>query len=175
MNPTDGKNPNSGQWFVVQTKPANEGRAEKNLLNQGFETFLPMVETFRYRNGQMVRSVKPLFPGYLFSRFNLELHYYQVKWTRGVSKILGNGIQPLPVSDYVVETIKNRVREGNLVQLEDDWKEDDPVQIKSGPFKGLTGIFQRKMSERGRVRILLNLIGVDVPVVISKWQIQRVA
>jgi len=61
------------------------------------------------------------------------------------------------------------------VKLEEEWREGDPVRINSGPFKELIGIFQKKMSGNGRVRILLNLIGVDVPVQISRWQIKKVA
>ena len=63
----------------------------------------------------------------------------------------------------------------NLVKLDEGWKEGDPVQINSGPFKDLTGIFQKKMSDNGRVRILLNLIGVHVPVQIPQWQLKKVA
>lgn len=172
MNQVDRKNV---QWFVVQTKPASETRAEHNLQNQGIETFLPQYEAYQLCGGKLQRCIKPLFPSYLFSRFDLDLHYYQVKWTRGVNKILGNGIHPIPVSDHVVETIKNRIGKDNLVILDDEWKEGDPVRILSGPFKDLRGVFQRVMSEKGRVRILLNLIGVDIPVTIPKWQLQRIA
>ena len=41
--------------------------------------------------------------------------------------------------------------------------------------EGLGGIFYRKMSDSGRVKILLSLIGVDIPVQISQWQIKKVA
>jgi transcriptional antiterminator NusG len=54
-------------------------------------------------------------------------------------------------------------------------KEGDLVQITSGPFKDLTGIFQKKMSDNGRVRILLSLIGVEVPIQISRMQIKKAA
>lgn len=176
MNQTDQTDAiSSYRWFVIQTKPANEIRVEMNLSNQGIETFLPRYEEFQYCGGKMVQRVRPLFPNYLFVTLDLDLHYYKVKWTRGVNKILGNGFEPLPVSDRVVETIRSRTGEGNLVKLEDEWKEGDLVQISSGPFKDLTGVFQRKISEKGRVWILLNLIGVDVPVQISKWQIKKVA
>ncbi len=176
MNQTDPKNRiDLYRWFVIQTKPAGEIRVEKNLSNQGIETFLPRYETFWSCRGRMVQSIRPLFPNYLFARLDLDLHYYKVKWTRGVHKILGSGMEPLPVSDQVIEAIKSRTGAGHLVELEEEWKEGDPVQIASGPFKDLTGIFQRKMSEKGRVRILLNLIGVDVPVQISKWQLKKVA
>jgi transcription antitermination factor NusG len=54
-------------------------------------------------------------------------------------------------------------------------KEGDLVEITSGPFKDLTGIFQKKMSDSGRVRVLLSLIGVDVAVQLSQRQIKKAA
>ena len=100
---------------------------------------------------------------------------YKVKWTRGVSKLLGFGDGPVPISEKVIQTIKERVGKDNLVKLEEELKEGDVVQITSGPFKEFNGIFQKKISDNGRVRILLNLIGVDVPVQIDRWQIRKAA
>jgi transcription elongation factor/antiterminator RfaH len=175
MNEHNDLNEISRLWYVVQTKPGNEHRVETNLFNQEIEVFLPLLETFHYSNGKMVQKIKPLFPNYLFAKFDINLHYYKVKWTRGVNKILGNGDGPTPISGKVVETIKEQTGKDNLVKLEEEWKEGDPVRINSGPFKDLVGVFQKKMSDNGRVRILLNLIGVDVPVQISRWQIKKVA
>ena len=162
-------------WYVVQTKPANEERVKGNLLNQEIEAFLPFLGTYQYSNGNMVQRIKPLFPNYLFARLDLMAHYYKVKYTRGVSKILGNGEGPTPISESVIGTIKDRIGEDNLVKLEDDLQEGDLVQVTSGPLKDLVGVFQTRMSAKGRVKILLSLIGVDVPVQLSKWQIKRVA
>jgi transcription elongation factor/antiterminator RfaH len=163
------------QWYVIQTKPGDERRVEGNLVNQEIEDFLPLFEAHHYVNGKMVPRIKPLFPNYLFARLNLKEDYNRVKWTRGVSKILGTREGPVPISEKVVRAIRERVGEDKLVRLEEEWREGDEVQIVSGPFKELVGIFQKKMSERGRVRILLNLIGVDVPVQISRFQIKRIA
>ena len=162
-------------WYVVQTKPANEDRVKGNLLNQEIEPFLPLLGTNQYSNAKVIERIKPLFPNYLFARMDLGLHYYKVKYTRGVSKILGNGEGPIPISDKVILTIRDRMGEDNLVKLEDEFKDGDVVEVTSGPFKDLRGVFQKKMSGKGRVKILLSLIGVDVPVQISRWQIKKVA
>jgi transcriptional antiterminator RfaH len=175
MNPSNSSNPINFLWYVIQTKPGNEHRVETNLLNQGIETFLPLIEAYQWKRGKMVQTIKPFFPNYLFSRFNLRLHYYKVKWTRGVSKVLGAGNEPVPISEKVIQLIKERMGNGNIVELEDELKEGDFIQISSGPFRDLTGIFQKKMSGSGRVRVLLSLIGVDVAVQLSRWQIKRAA
>jgi transcription elongation factor/antiterminator RfaH len=162
-------------WYVIQTKPGDEGRVKTNLLKQEIETFLPLLETYQYCAGKMVQKIKPLFTNYLFARLDLDLHYYKVKWTRGVNKILGNGKEPVPLSEEVIQAIKERSGKDNLVKLEDEVKGGDLVQVTSGPLKNLRGVFQKMMSGKGRVKILLSLIGVDVPVQMSKWQIKKVA
>lgn len=165
----------SRSWYVIQTKPGNEHRVEMNLFHQEIEVFLPLLETFQYSQAKVLQKIKPLFSNYLFAKLDIDAHYYKVKWTRGVNKILGSGVEPVPVSEKVIQTIRERTGKGNLVKMEEEWREGDPVRINSGPFKELIGVFQRKMSDSGRVRILLNLIGVDVPVQISRWQIKKVA
>jgi len=165
----------SRSWYVVQTKPGNEHRVETNLSNQEIEVFLPLLETFQHSSGKMIQKIKPLFPNYLFAKLDIDVHYYKVKWTRGVSKILGNGDGPISISGKVVETIKERTGKDNLVKLEEGLEEGTLVQFTSGPFKDLMGVFDKKMSDGKRVRVLLSLIGVDVPVQVSRYQIKKVA
>ena len=100
----------------------------------------------------MIQKIKPLFPNYLFARLDLELHYYKVKWTRGVNKILGSGNEPIPISEKVIQAIKERSGKDNLVKLEDELKDGDVIQVTSGPFKNLMGIFQKMMSRRDGLR-----------------------
>jgi transcriptional antiterminator RfaH len=174
-NPINPINPTNLLWYVIQTKPANEGRVETHLSNQEIAAFLPMLETFHYLNGKMVPKLKPMFPGYLFARLNIRAAYYRVKWTRGVNKILGNGSEPVPVSEKVIEILRQRMGERNVVRLDDDLEEGSVVQFTSGPFKDLMGVFDKKMSDGGRVRVLLSLIGIDVSVQVSRHQIKKVA
>jgi transcription elongation factor/antiterminator RfaH len=175
INSSNPSNPINTLWYVIHTKPWDEDRVNTNLQNQEIETLLPLVETYEYCGGRMVQKIKPLFTNYLFAKLDLDHHYYKVKWTRGVNKILGSGNEPVPISEIVIETIKGRSGKDNLVKLEAELKDGDLVQVTSGPLRSLRGVFQKMMSSKGRVKILLSLIGVDVPVQISKWQIKKVA
>ena len=162
-------------WYVVHTKPGNERRVETNLSNQEIEVFLPLLETRQYFYEKMVQKIKPLFPNYLFAMLDIDVHYYKVKWTRGVNKILGVGNEPVPISDKVIQTIKAQRGENNFIKLDDGMEKGNIVQFTSGPFKDLMGVFDKKISDGNRVRVLLSLIGVDVPVQVSKYQIKKVA
>jgi transcriptional antiterminator RfaH len=134
-----------------------------------------MLETFGDLNGKTILKTKPMFPSYLFARLDIQAAYYKVKWTRGVSKILGNGNEPVPVSEKVVQTLRQRTGERNVVRLDDGLEKGSVVQFTSGPFKDLMGVFDKKMSDGGRVRILLSLIGVEASVQVSRHQIKKVA
>ena len=171
----DAINPINTRWYVIHTKPGNEHRVETNLSNQEVEVFLPLLETFQHSSGKIVQKIKPLFPNYLFAKLDIDLHYYKVKWTRGVGKILGVGSESIPISEKVIQTIKARMGEDNLVKLDDGLEEGNIVQFTSGPFRDLMGVFDKRMSDGKRVRVLLSLIGVDVPVQVSRYQIKKVA
>jgi len=162
-------------WFVIHTKPRDEYRVKNHFEGMEIETLLPLCENFQYSHGRMSRVINPLFPNYLFARLDLEHHYYKVKWTRGVNRILGAGNEPIPISETVTQMLKDRMGDDNTVKLLDELQEGDLVQITSGPLRDLIGVFQRRSSSGERVKILLNLIGVDVPVQISRWQLKKAA
>jgi transcriptional antiterminator RfaH len=163
------------QWFVIHTKPRDEHRVKDHFEGMGIETLLPLCKNYRYPQDRMRPVLNPLFPNYLFARLELECHYYKVKWTRGVNRILGVGNEPTPISEMVIQMLKDRMRSDDTVQLIDDLQEGNIVQITSGPLKDFVGVFQKGLSSAGRVRILLNLIGTDLPVQIYRWQIRKVA
>jgi transcriptional antiterminator RfaH len=162
-------------WFVIHTKPRDEYRVKNHFEGMEIETLLPLCENFQYSHGRMCRVINPLFSNYLFARLDLERHYYKVKWTRGVNRILGVGNEPTPISEMVIQMLRDRMGGDGTVKLLEDLREGDLVQITSGPLKDFIGVFQRRLSSGERVRILLNLIGAEVPVQISRGQLKKAA
>jgi transcriptional antiterminator RfaH len=161
-------------WYVVQTKPRNEERAQFHLEREGIETLNPLMEAFRSRGGRTRKTLEPLFPNYIFARFLLERDYPKVKWARGVNKVVGRGREPMPISDEIVEEIKNRIDEGCVVRRAFDLKTHDPVRIKEGPLRDLIGVFDGWMSKEGRIRVLLSMIGYQTGVQLHYSQVEKV-
>jgi transcriptional antiterminator RfaH len=162
-------------WYVIQTKPKKEEEAESYLSTRGVEMFNPLMETFALRNGGMNKELKPLFPGYIFGKFDLEQNYPLVRWARGVKKILGFGSYPTPISEEIIEIIKGRTDTQGIVRVKYHFEPNDVVRIKTGPLKDLLGIFERWLSNSERVKILLNLIGYQPAVEIHCSMIEKVA
>ena len=162
--------PTGLHWYVIRTKPRNEELAELYLSSHGLTTFLPLMQTCRGRSGN---DMTPLFPGYLFARFDVKENYPLVKWGKGVNAILGYGRYPTPLADEVISIIKSRTNENNVVKIAYQLNKNDCVRIRSGPLKDLLGIFDRWVSDSGRVRVLLNLIGYQASVDLHYSQLEK--
>ena len=163
------------EWYVIQTKPKKEEEATSYLSTKGVEIFSPLLETFTSRNLKVTKELKPLFPGYIFGKFDLWQNYPLVRWAKGVKCVLGFGRYPIPVSEEVIEIIRGRTDSHGIVREADPFKLNDVVRITSGPMRDLLGIFERWVSDSDRVRILLNLIGYQPAVELHYSMIEKVA
>ena len=177
-NSTNSINPSNSplEWYVIQTKPKKEGEAKSYLSMKGLEIFNPLMENFVIRNGTINKEYKPLFPGYMFGKFDLEQDYSLVRWGRGVKKVLSlGGGYPTPLAEEVIEIIKRRTDSYGIVRKSYHFEANDRIRIKSGPLKDLLGIFERWVSDSERVRVLLNLIGYQPEVELHYSMIEKVA
>jgi len=162
-------------WYVIQTKPNREEQVHSFLSLKGVEMFGPRVETFALANGKGRQELKSLFPTYLFGKFDIEQDYPLVRWARGVRRILSFGGNPTPVSEEIVELIKGRTDADGIVRRRLSLLPNDVVRINVGPLKDLVGLFERWVSDRERVRILLNVIGYQPAVELHVSMIEKVA
>lgn len=56
----------TGLWWVAHTKSRNEKALAHDLIHKNISYFLPMSWRIRRRSGRKIRSLLPLFSGYLF-------------------------------------------------------------------------------------------------------------
>lgn len=154
--------PNPGHWYVVRAHHWQESRAEVNLRSGGIETFLPWVRLPSRRRAQR-RDREPLFPQYLFARFDPD-RFSDVTFTRGVQSIVRVGGELAIVDETVLEFLRTRVDEHGLIPLSSKLEPGERVTIEEGPFADLTGIVERNVTARQRVVVLLTSIARPIRV-----------
>ena len=88
---------------------------------------------------------------------------------------MGFGGYPTPVSDVVVELIMMRTDENGVLRKGRNFRPGDSVRIMSGPLKSLFAIFERWVSDRERVRVLLSLIGYQPTIQLHSSMLEKVA
>ena len=166
---------NAVGWYVLYTKAQEEDRAEKNLTAWGIETFYPKIKKkqFNQFTGKAIEFSRPLFPRYLFARFDIEKTLHKIYNTRGVDKVVGfNGI-PTQVDDQVIALIQSKVAADGFVCLNDDLKRGDEVRINDGSLKGINGVFDRRMKDKNRIMVLLNTINYQASLIVASDLVQR--
>ena len=155
-------------WYLVVTKPQSEFKAQENLLRQGYETYLPLVQTSRRRNGKIVNRTEAFFPRYLFIHLDKENdNWSPIRSTLGVAGLVRFGGMPAVVPENMVANLKNNENEFGLQSFEKkELKQGDKVEIIDGPFEGYKAIYQ-KMKSSERVSVLLDIVGKNTQVTLS--------
>lgn len=156
-------------WYVVHTKHREEERADTNLRAWKVPTFYPRIRDRRVNQftGKMTELVKPLFPGYLFAHFDASRLLSKVKYTRGVHDVISFGDSPTPIDESIIELLQSRVEADGFVRIGEELKLGDKVRVKSGPLKGLQGVFNRKIKGTDRVHLLLKTASYQAGVIIE--------
>ena len=162
------------RWYVVQTKPKKEQVAALYLEHGSIEVFFPKMEAISIIYGKYRKVIKSLFPNYIFVHFDPLVSYRLVNWSSGVSRVLGFDEGPTPIENQVIEIIKRRVDKNCIVQKALHLKAKDPIRIRSGSLRDLMGIFERWVSDEGKVRVLLNLINYDAKVELHYSQVEKI-
>jgi len=149
------------RWYVVYTHSKSEHIAERHLRNQGFETFLPQLKKIRRHARKTDWVLVPLFPRYLFVRFDIErMRWNSIFSTLGVLDLLSRGKKPLAVPEGIIEEIHDRQDDQGAVQMLPavTFHKGDPIKVVSGPFADKIGLVD-SMSDKDRIYVLLDLLG----------------
>jgi transcriptional antiterminator RfaH len=161
-------------WYVVQSKPREEIRAKKLLERKHIQAYLPLIETARTRGVLREYQIKPLFPGYLFCRFDREHSLAAVRWSRGVVKILPASDTPVSVDDEVVNAIRDLEGKDGLIRRR-QFKKNDRIRVANGPLRDIYGIFERWNSDNQRVLVLLSFVNYQAVVELPHSAIEKIA
>jgi len=154
------------RWFAVRTKSNREQVTAGALLSQGYETFLP---TYTPRRSHAVDKVKPkpLFPGYLFCRFDLQ-HRLPILQNSGVVHIVSVGKVPAPLLDEEVESLKIVTESDAEIDRHPSFVAGQIVKLTQGPLMGAQGTIVR--SGNGLLVVSITLLQRSVSVsVTEEW------
>lgn len=149
----------SKEWFILQFKSNSHHLAAKNLTRQGFETFLPLHETTSRRLSRFINTSKPLFPGYMFIRFDrAESEWHKINNTYGVSHLITfNSILKSIPTIFVDHLMKRYDLSGKLLPIQ-KLKKGDQVTVLKGPFANFIATVEKYEADQ-RIWILMDLMG----------------
>lgn len=140
-------------WFALQVRARQEASVADQLKGQGYERFLPFYKMRKRWSDRIKEFDAPLFPGYLFCRFNPHDRLPILK-TPGVMQIVGFNNIPAAVDDSEILGIQRLVSSGIGHQPCPFLTVGDRVRISAGPLLGLEGLL---IDIKGSHRLVLSV------------------
>ncbi len=132
-------------WYAIRTGSHREKVVTTALEAKGYTSYLPSYQTRCRWSDRVVQTSLPLFPGYVFARFDVK-ERLPIITTPGVVGIIGFGNEPAPVDDAELEAIQIVLRSGLAAEPCPFLHEGQPVRIKHGSLTGVQGILLKKKS-----------------------------
>ncbi len=121
-----------------------------------------------------VRTVEmPMFPGYIFARFNPS-HSRDILSASGIVSIVGFGTRYCPVEDAEIEALRIVLASGVEVLPQSLLHPGERVRVRYGALRGLEGVLV-EIKNRHRLIVSVSLLQRSVAVEIDYLMIEPVS
>lgn len=149
------------KWFLVYCKTRQEGRAEENLLRQGFDVFRPTIDIVESKIGRQITvKCKPLFPRYIFVKVDPEVKSIApVLSTLGVCCFVKFGDRYAIAPESLIKDIRsNSASYSSLYIDRQSIKKGDDIYVDGHGFDQVKAIYCNPCGNT-RATILMNILG----------------
>ena len=171
------------RWYAIHTYSGYEENVAESIrqraesLDMGdkiFNVLVPKEKMIEIKNGKRRVVEKRIFQGYVLVEMKMsEDAWYVVRNTPSVTGFVGSGSDPTPIEQEEIDKIQKRM---GLEQPKHkiDYNIGDVVNIIDGPFKGFDGSISEIDSQKGKLKVLVNMFGRETPVELDSLQVKRV-
>ncbi len=166
------------KWYVVHTYSGHENKVKANIEklveNRGMQdlvlqVIVPTEDRVEMKDNNRVVKTRKIFPGYVIVKMIVTNEsWYLVRNTQGVTGFVGEGSEPIPLTD---EEVRRLGIEKTVIVL--NINVGDVVKIISGPFKGFTGSVEEVNADRQTLRTKVDMFGRATPVELEFDQVDK--
>lgn len=140
-------------WFALQVRSRWETPTAELLRGKGYDTLLPTYTSRRKWSDRVKIVESPLFPGYVFCRFDVH-NRLPVLITPGVISVVGRGKSPVAVDDAEIQSIQTAIGSGVSLEPWPYMEIGERVRIKQDVLDGMEGILT---SFKGSHRVIISV------------------
>ena len=167
------------KWYVVHTYSGHENKVKANLEklveNRGMQdlvlsVIVPTEDRVEVTETGRTVKTRKIFPGYVIVKMIVTNEsWYLVRNTQGVTGFVGEGSEPIPLTD---EEVRRLGIEKTVIVL--NINVGDAIRIISGPFKGFTGTVEDVHPEKQTLRAKVDMFGRATPVELEFDQVDQI-
>ncbi len=170
-------------WYAVHTIAGHENKVRDVLTRRAqveglwdydiFEILIPTEKELHTRNGKRVEKDRKVFPGYILVNMMMSDDAFKlVKSTSGVTGFVQSGNKPIPLENYEVMRIMSNLAESQEAPKV-AWNKGENIRVVEGPFSDFSGKIEEVMTDKEKLKVLINIFGRDTPVELDFNQVEK--
>ena len=167
----------TAKWYVVHTYSGYENKVATSIENAVEnrklhdliqEVRVPTETVVEIKDDKKREVERKLFPSYVLVKMIMtDDSWYVVRNIRGVTGFVGPGSKPVPLTDE--EVARLGVDTG---KVEVNFAVGDSVSVVSGYLDGFIGTVEALDPEKNYARVVVSMMGKDVPVELELGQVR---
>ncbi len=163
------------RWFAFYTKPQQEKKVEKYLVDRGIKTFVPRAYKYLNVAGKRRLMEAPLFRSYVFVHIEYKTReYYLALDAPGVSTVIHKRGVPVPIPDEEMLSLIKVVERARENILEHPFlKKGQRVIVVEGPLKGAVGVIERVDKDKMLFYVNITILNRSVSVPLHPRVVER--
>lgn len=177
------------KWYFVHTYSGHENKVrhaikatveQMDAKDKVFHVVVPTEDEIEIRDGQRRTVKRKLYPGYVLVQ-TIELKegdpdsdeaWHMIRNTTGVTGFVSSGTRPVPLSQDEVNHILRAMRM-EQPRMRVGFIPGQSVRIVDGPFEDFVGTVEEINTEKGRVKVVVNMFGRETPVELDFLQVEK--
>ena len=174
----------TAKWYTLKVQAGKEdmllSKIRDVLKTMGLEEYVEelFVPTQKRiivtKSGQKKTKIQRLLPGYMLIKAKLTDELIAALTSlEEVYGFLKSGNIIMPLSEEEVAKLKSIKQEDTIESVIDQLRVNDAVRITSGVFAGQVAKVSKVDKEKGRVEVLISMLGTEVPHILSAEEIEK--
>lgn len=172
-------------WYVVHTYSGYENRVKANLekrvetmgmQDKIFRVIVPEHEETEMKDGKKRTMMRKVFPGYVLVELIMtDDSWYVVRNTPGVTGFIGSsggGAKPTPLLPEEADRLLQQMGMTDKI-VEIDISVGEAVEVLEGPFAHFQGRVEEIDTEKGKVKVTVDMFGRETIMELDFEQIQK--
>lgn len=159
-------------WYALRVRARHEKTVASFLEEKGLEPFVPVYRCRKRWSDRMKEMELPLFPGYLFCRFDIQRRL-PILTTPGVLDVVGFGKTFMPVDESEMSQLQKVVASRQQAEPWPWLEVGQRVRIDRGPLAGIEGLLLGIKNE-ARLVLSVTLLQRSVAVEVEESSVRPV-
>ena len=173
------------QWFAIHTYSGYENKVKQHIEYKAaleevhgrvLQVIIPAESVIEIKDGKKKNVTRNLMPGYVLIEMEADEDLFTlVRRTAGVSGFVGDGVNPIALTEEEVHRVLELVKDKkDKPKPEIKYSLGEQVKVVTGPFVNFIGSVDEIDAEKGKLKVMVSIFGRPTPVELDVLQVESI-